>query len=101
MGVGISGISNNPETYQQWARAMHQRSQFLAKTLVMVQLEKDDNRNEHCDLQPTEIPCSKKNVESVVDAFENLLNPHNVEDKKGIYCISSGLCVTLDIQEIF
>ena len=47
MGVGISGISNNPEAYQQWARTMHQRSQFLAKTLAMAQLEKGDNGNEH------------------------------------------------------
>ena len=42
---------------------------------------------------------SKKNVESVVEAFENLLNPLGVEDKEGICCISSDLCVTLDIQE--
>ena len=78
---------------------MHQRSQFLAKTLAMAQLEKGDNGNEHCDMRPTEIQQSKKNVESVVEAFENLLNTLDVEDKEGIYFISSGLCVTLDIQE--
>ena len=99
MGVGNSGISNNPEAYQRWTRTMHQRSQFLAKILVTAQLEKGDNGNEHCDLRPTEIQRSEKNVESVVEAFENLLNPLDVEDKEGIYCISSGLCVTLDIQE--
>ena len=95
MGVGISGVSNNPEAYQRWARTMHQRSQFLAKTLAMAQLEKGDNGNEYCDLRPTEI--SEKNVGSVVEAFDNLLNPLDVEDKECIYCISSGLCVTLDI----
>ena len=47
-------ISNNPEAYQQWARTMPQRSQFLAKTLAMAQLEKSDNGNEHCDVRPTE-----------------------------------------------
>ena len=36
-GVGISGISNNPEAYQRWARTKHQRSQFLAKTLAIAQ----------------------------------------------------------------
>ena len=51
------------------------------------------------DIRPTEIQQSKKNVESVVEAFENLLNTLDVEDKEGIYFISSGLCVTLDIQE--
>ena len=45
---------------------MHQRSQFLAKTLAMAQLEKGDNGNENFDLQPTEIPQPKKNIESVV-----------------------------------
>ena len=43
MGVGISDISNNLQTYQRWARTVHQRSQFLAKTLAMTQLEKGDN----------------------------------------------------------
>ena len=99
MGEGISGISNNSEAYQRWARTMHQRSQFLAKTLEMAQLEKGHNGNEHCDLRPTEIQQSKKNVESVAEAFENHLKPLDMEDKEGIYCISSGLCVTLDIQE--
>ena len=60
---------------------MHQRSQFLAKTLAMAQLEKGDNGKENCDLRPTEIPQPKKNIESVVEAFENFLNPLNVEDK--------------------
>ena len=69
----------------------------------MAQLEKGnehcDNGNEHCDLRPTEIQWSEKNLESVVESFENPLNPLDVENKEGIYCISSGLCVTLDIQE--
>ena len=65
----------------------------------MTQLEKGDNWNEHCGLWRTEIQLSKKNVESVVEAFENVLNPVDVEDKEDIYWISSGLCVRLDIQE--
>ena len=41
----------------------------------------------------------KDNVESVAEAFENLLNSVDLEDIEGICCIFSGLCVTLDIQE--
>ena len=51
------------------------------------------------DLWPTEILWSKKNVELVAEAFENLLNPLDIKDKEGIYYISSGLFVTLDSQE--
>ena len=40
----------------------------------------------------------KDKVESVVEASENL-NPLDLEDIEGICCISSGLCVTIDIQE--
>ena len=40
VSIGISGISNNPEAYQQWTRTMHQRSQFFTKTLAMTQLER-------------------------------------------------------------
>ena len=47
MGVGISGISYNPQAYQRWARTVHQQSQFLPKTLAMTQLENGDNGNEH------------------------------------------------------
>ena len=100
MTTSISGTSNKPETYQRWARAMHQRSKFLAKILAMAQLEKGNNGNEQWYLRPAMIQRSeKKNVESVVEPFENLLNTFDVEDKEGIYCISSGLCVTLVIQE--
>ena len=38
MSVGISGINNDPEAYQRWARTMNQRIQLLAKTLAMTQL---------------------------------------------------------------
>ena len=40
----------------------------------------------------------KDKVESVVEASENL-SPLDLEDIEGICCISSGLCVTIDIQE--
>ena len=100
MGVGISGISNNPEAYQRWARTIHQRSQFLAKSLTMAQLEKGDNRNEHCDLQLTVIQRSEKIVESVVEAFENLLNPLDVEDK--VYIVYLLVCASRQIfKKIF
>ena len=47
----------------------------------------------------TSIWKKKDNVESVAEAFENLLNSVDLEDIEGICCIFSGLCVTLDIQE--
>ena len=43
IGIGISRISNNLETYQRWTRAVYQRSQFLAKTQAIAQLEKGVN----------------------------------------------------------
>ena len=87
-GVGVSGISNNREVYQQWARTMHQEN------LAMAQLEKSDNGNEHYDLGPSEIQQSEKNNESSAEAFENLLHLLDVEYKEGIYCISPGLSIT-------
>ena len=65
----------------------------------MAQLQKGDNQIEHCELRRTEIKRSKKNVKLVLEDFENLLKPLDAEGKKGIYCISSGLCITVDIQE--
>ena len=84
IGVGISSISNNPEAYQRWATTMHQRNQFLAKILAIGLLEKCDNGNEHYDIRPTEIQRSEKNLESVVEAFENLFSPLHVEHKEGL-----------------
>ena len=55
----------------------------------MAQLEKDFNGNEHCHLRPTEMQRSKKNVESVVQAFQKLLNPFS----------TPLMWRTLDIQE--
>ena len=50
----------------------------------MAQLERGDNGNEQCDLRLTAIQQSERNVESVVEAFENL-NPLDVENKDPIY----------------
>ena len=55
----------------------------------MVQLKKGDDKIEHCDLRPTEMQRSKKNVESVVQAFQKLLNPFS----------TPLMWRTLDIQE--
>ena len=78
---------------------MQQRSQFLAKTLATAQLEKSDNRNEQCDLRPTEIQRSKKYAESFVVVFGNLLNTLDGKVKEAIYYISSGLSATLENKE--
>ena len=78
---------------------MHKRSQFLAKTLTMVQLEKSYNGCQQCNLQSATIQRFEKNVESAVEVFENLPNQLDVEDKEGMYCIASGLRITLDFQE--
>ena len=85
MTTSISGTSNKPETYQRWARTMHQRSKFLAKILAMAQLEKGNNGNA---LWYT-----------IYAFFVFHINTFDVEDKEGIFCISSGLCVTLGLQE--
>ena len=97
MGVCTSGISNNPEPYQRWERIVHQRNQFLSKTLAMVQWEKGGTGNEFCDLQSTKIQRSKKNIESVAEALKILLNTFDVEDKESTYCIPSGLWATFDM----
>ena len=61
----------------------------------MAQLEEGDNGNEHCNLRSTGTnQRSEKNVESVVEAFGKPSQPLNVEDQEGMYCTSSGLCVT-------
>ena len=66
----------------------------------MAQLEEGDNGNECCNLRSTGTnQRSEKNVESVVEAFGKPSQPLNVEDQEGMYCTSSGLCVTLDMQE--
>ena len=68
-------------------------------TSAMRKLEKGGNGNEQYNLQSTVIQWFKKIVKSVVEAFENLLNSLDAKNKEGICCMSSGLCVTLDIQE--
>ena len=50
----------------------------------MAQLERGDNGNEQCDLRLTAIQQSERNVESVVEAFENVI-PLDVENKEAIY----------------
>ena len=99
MGLGILGISNNPEA-SVMGRNNASKKSILDKMIAMACLETTEKEKEHHDLQSSEIHQSKKNVKLVKEAFENLLNPFDAENKEGIYCIiSSGLCVTLDIQK--
>ena len=78
---------------------MQQRSQFLQKNLFMAHLEKSDEGKKHHDLRPSQILRFERNFKAAVAAFENLLINFAVEDKVGLYCISSGLRAPPDIQE--
>ncbi len=50
----------------------------------------DDETISHKDSSPSEIAKSERAVQQVVTAFQNFLNPFNIESGDHLYCISSG-----------
>ena len=59
----------------------------LLKTLIHIWTNED---MAHKELQPSEIRRGEKNLQTLITAFHNFINPFQVEVKKDLFCISSG-----------
>ena len=53
---------------------------------------------QHKDLNPGEIARSEKKVNDCINALNNFINPFKIEDKAGLYNLSSGSKVPDDVE---
>jgi hypothetical protein len=97
--AGLSGLLSNYDAYQRWVRAAHERVHFVKGALDMVDMLADDSdAKKHRDLRRIEIERSEANVVKVAEAIVGFINPFEMEQKDKLYCISSGVSATSEIE---
>ena len=76
------------------------RVKYLEATLFLAGMSEGSNcTTQHKDLKHGEILRSEKNVTDCMAAINNFVNPFEIEDKEGLYNISSGSNVPIDIEK--
>ena len=85
-GTILTGITRNYTAYQRWVRPLINNAAFHMADMLTESNEED----EHKDTRPSEIRRSERNVKSTIGAIESFLNPFEVDNPDGLYCISSG-----------
>lgn len=95
---GIIGFSRKYGAYMRWCLTRHCRAEYVQGTFQMVEMESNELLV-HKDTRKSEIISSEQYVQHVVDAFQNFMNPFEVEDKEGLYCLSSGTSAPKDVEQ--
>lgn len=99
-GIGLSGITQNYNAYQRWARTSTERARFLSATLSLADMTSDTGQGtKHRDQRPSEIRKGESSVKKAISAVKSFLNPFDVDDKTGLYVLSSGARVPADVEK--
>ncbi len=94
---GIIGFSRNYAAYDRWCTTRHHRAGYLNATLELADMNPQDSSS-HKDTRKAEIVHSEADVQKVVDAIGNFIDPFAVPDKDSLYCISSGAPVSKSVE---
>ena len=62
---------------------------FLQTLLYMVGMKNHDTQTAHKDLRPAEKQKSELVVQRTVEAFKEMINPFDLEEKDKLICLSS------------
>eukprot|EP00794_Sanderia_malayensis_P002105 gene2104-2390_t len=100
-GAGVSEILSSYGAYQRWAKTTHERTRYLEATLSMADMLDADSINlqKHKECRPSQVRKSEKAVTKVVEAFQSLMNPFEVDDESKLYSIASGAAASDEVAE--
>ena len=73
------------------------RSEYVETTLDLVGMNGIGSTKK--DLKISEIKKSETYVRNTMDAFNNFMNPFEVEDQSSLYCLSSGASVPQEVEQ--
>ena len=95
---GVVGFSRNSNAYYRWCLARHKRASFLEATMQTLDMV-SDSADIHKTNRPAEMKRSETDVCNLVAAFDNFMNPFQVQDqgKSNVYCLSSGKPATAEV----
>ena len=99
--AGFSGLLNNEGSYQRFVKTTHQRAAQYEELLRMADMESSVGcEHEHRSTRRTEVGKQEADVSEVMDVFQNhFMNPFDVDDKQGLYIVSSGMKLPSDVAE--
>ena len=91
------GFSRNYLAYFRLSVTWQWRASYgegASKMADMVVTENDSHR----DIEKSQMVQSVNDVKKLIDAFQNLLDPFLVEDKDVLYCLSSGVPASVEVE---
>ena len=94
---GITGFSKNYSAYYRWCVTRHFRAKYVKGTLNMADMTTTET-SVHKELKSSQIKSSEEGVTNVKDTVMGFTNPFTVENKKELYCLSSGLPASSEVS---
>lgn len=95
---GIVGFSRNFWAYARWCITRHERAKYVELAFENASMIKSSDCS-HRDIQAHEIKRSEQSILKVLDAFEQYVNPFEVENRDNLFCLSSGRPVPKSVEE--
>ena len=97
---GVIGFSRNVAAYYRWCVTRHKRAEYVESTFDRVDMLPGIDEV-HKSSRPAEIKRSETDVNNLVGAFRQFLDPFQIDasDHESLFCISSGKPATPQISE--
>ena len=95
---GIIGFSRNFAAYYRWCLTRHLRASYVEATYELANMSTPES-DVHRDNRQASKTVSEADVRNILMAFENFVNPFNVDNKDVLFCISSGSPLAKDAEK--
>ena len=86
---GIIGFSRNKSAYHRWCLTRHKRASYVEVALDRVDML-PESADEHKSTKTSEIRRSENEVQKLVSAFGQFMNPFDIDQHDSLFCLSSG-----------
>ena len=86
---GIIGFSRHCAAYYRWCLTRHLRASYVEATYALANMSLSES-DVYRDNRQSNKNASEADVRNVLTAFENFVNPFDVDNKSVLFCISSG-----------
>ena len=94
---GIVGFSRNYAEYFRWCITRHWRASYVEGAFKMADMVVSEN-DSHKDNEKSQMVQSENNVKKLIDAFQTFTDPFLVEEKDVLYCLSSGVPASVEVE---
>ena len=94
---GIVGFNRNYAAYFRWCVTRHGRASYVEGEFKMADMAVSEN-DSHKDNEKSHMVQSENDVKKLTDAFQNFTDLFLVEEKDVLYCHSSGVPASVQVE---